>query len=287
MPLLKNLIDEKYSSLSKKQKIVADYLLANPDEVIFSKLDQLAFDAGVSTTSVLNFARSLGFSGFTEFQQTIRQDIMSSENNSSLPERLRHSVGIVSNDDLFLKSFQNDINNIYQTMNHLSKDDLSASVDSILKADEIYVLSSRSSFAISFLLGMRLSQIRSGVHMVDGIGLTYPEGIKNASSNDLCIATLIPRYDRMVAKMVMSLKKKGVKTLILGKHGTDELKAYGDIIIPCFTKGISFKSSLVSIVSVCNYLLAAVAAANPEEASRNLEVIEELLGDNFYLGLDV
>ena len=55
------LIKEKYSSFTRLQKVVGDYVLEKTDNIVFSSLDKVASEIGVSTTTVIRFARSLGF----------------------------------------------------------------------------------------------------------------------------------------------------------------------------------------------------------------------------------
>lgn len=271
-----------YGGLTNTQKQVADFILEHPDVIAFKRLEELAMMIGVSTTSVIRFARSVGYKGYADMQQDIQQSIVG---KASLPDRLIDAVKSTKQDQLLIDSFKRDIDNIASTLHLLSEDDLAKAVSSIIAAQNIYVLGTRGNFSVAHYLGYRLSQIKRVVHLVSGLSMDYPEEIASIRRGDVCIAFLTPRYSRMTANLVAWMKKRGVMIILFTKEGSSEINLYGDIILPCRTDGISYKSSLIALFAVCNYILAAVAPQNHDESMEVLAQTEELLGQGFFLGL--
>lgn len=271
-----------YGGLTNTQKQVADFMLEHPDVIAFKRLEELSMMIGVSTTSVIRFARSVGYKGYADMQQDIQQSIVG---KASLPDRLIDAVKSTKQDQLLIDSFKRDIDNIASTLHLLSENDLAKAVSSIIAAQNIYVLGTRGNFSVAHYLGYRLSQIKRGVHLVSGLSMDYPEEIASIRRGDVCIAFLTPRYSRMTANLVAWMKKRGVMIILFTKEGSSEINLYGDIILPCRTDGISYKSSLIALFAVCNYILAAVVPQNHDESMEVLAQTEELLGQGFFLGL--
>ena len=271
-----------YGGLTNTQKQVADFMLEHPDVIAFKRLEELSMMIGVSTTSVIRFARSIGYKGYADVQQDIQQSIVG---KASLPDRLIDAVKSTKQDQLLIDSFKRDIDNIASTLHLLSENDLAKAVSSIIAAQNIYVLGTRGNFSVAHYLGYRLSQIKRGVHLVSGLSMDYPEEIASIRRGDVCIAFLTPRYSRMTANLVAWMKKRGVMIILFTKEGSSEINLYGDIILPCRTDGISYKSSLIALFAVCNYILAAVVPQNHDESMEVLAQTEELLGQGFFLGL--
>ncbi|GAA5524657.1 HTH-type transcriptional regulator HexR [Microbulbifer aestuariivivens] len=71
-------ISEKLSSMRKSERKVAEYILANPDEVIHMRIVDLATEAQVSEPTVVRFCRAVGCSGFQEFKLNLAQQLASS-----------------------------------------------------------------------------------------------------------------------------------------------------------------------------------------------------------------
>lgn len=62
---------------SKRQKKLAQYICDNCDRAAFLTADMLAAAAGVSESSVVRFARQLGFEGYSELRRAMQQVIRS------------------------------------------------------------------------------------------------------------------------------------------------------------------------------------------------------------------
>ena len=74
-------IKNKYCKLSKKQKLVADYLLKNYENVAFSNVNKLSTIVGVSESTIIRFAIRLGYNGYPDLQIQLRNKIKEKLNN--------------------------------------------------------------------------------------------------------------------------------------------------------------------------------------------------------------
>ena len=66
-------IRQRYPDLAQSDKKLADYLLAQPDTARHLSSQQLAFEAGVSQSSVVKFAQKMGFKGFPALKLAISE----------------------------------------------------------------------------------------------------------------------------------------------------------------------------------------------------------------------
>ena len=76
-----------YGGLTNTQKQVADFMLEHPDVIAFKRLEELSMMIGVSTTSVIRFARSIGYKGYADMQQDIQQSIVGKAQPPRPPHR--------------------------------------------------------------------------------------------------------------------------------------------------------------------------------------------------------
>ena len=68
---LLNRMNERYSSMSKGQKILATYITDNFDKAVFLTAAKLGEEVGVSESTVVRFATHLGYRGYPEFQKAL------------------------------------------------------------------------------------------------------------------------------------------------------------------------------------------------------------------------
>jgi DNA-binding MurR/RpiR family transcriptional regulator len=70
-------IREYYDHLSRSYRKVADYIMSNYYEVSFMTAAQLAYAVGVDTTTVVRFSQRLGYNGYPELLNDIREQVKS------------------------------------------------------------------------------------------------------------------------------------------------------------------------------------------------------------------
>ncbi len=274
-------LNNRYDTFTRSQRLIAAYLADNLNDIAFCTLEELAERIGVSTTTIIRFCRALKYTGYSEMQKDIQSNI---QTKVGLPQRLsnkkKHSCNA-----LLADSFQNDINNIQQTLELQNNHDIQAVIDYISTARNVYVLGMRSSFSISYYMASRLSEIRANVHLIQSVGMLYPEEIVSAKPDDVCIAFLFPRYSKLSTTILSWLKNEGVKIILFTSLNYSVIQRYGDVILPCAISSVSYKNSYAAPLSLSNYLIAAIAEKNHEESRRMLEKTESILNQGFYLGL--
>ncbi|MBR0568724.1 SIS domain-containing protein [Azoarcus sp. L1K30] len=73
-PLLAR-IEASFDLLRRSERAVADFVLAQPNEVLNISIAELAFRVGVSQPTVARFVNALGFSGFKDFKLRLAQSL--------------------------------------------------------------------------------------------------------------------------------------------------------------------------------------------------------------------
>lgn len=276
-------IYEKFGNFTASQKTIAEFMIENMNTIAFDTLEQLAAKIGVSTTTIIRFARALGLDGFTELQKEFQEHLYK---KVSLPERLSASVNAEQGvDELMNESFRNDIMNIEQTLKELSAESVNNAVEMILNSKKRYVLGLRSSFSLAYYMTMRLGQILNNVHLIHTVGMSYPEEIVGISDKDVCIVYLFPRYSKITLNIISWMKTKGVKIILITDPKNNDIRSYGDIILPCKVKGISFKNTFAAPLSLSNFIVASITSQKYDECLKVIKETEDILEHGYYLGL--
>ena len=72
--LIRRIADNR-SNLRKSEAKVADFVLANPNDVINMRIVDLASQTEVSEPTVIRFCRAIGFNGFQAFKLQLAQQM--------------------------------------------------------------------------------------------------------------------------------------------------------------------------------------------------------------------
>lgn len=261
-------------TLSPAHKQVGEYIMENYDFVAFYTLQELAAKIGVSTTTVIRFSRELGYQGYAALKQSIQSSV---RGKVSLPKRLK----ITSAPPIrLLKTFQNDAENLKETLKMLDPVVLEKSIQAIVQAEHVYILGLRSSFSLAHFLFVTMGQIKSNVHLLQGTGQAFAEEMLNIREGDVCIAFLFPRYLSVTIELLEEIRGEGAKSIIFTNPFYLPIQEYGDFILPCSVQGVSYKDSFVAPLSLINYIVAQVANLNQEEAAENLQRAEKFFNNS-------
>jgi RpiR family carbohydrate utilization transcriptional regulator len=65
-----------YSQLSEKEKMVADYILDQPNRIIHSTISQIAEDLSIADATVFRFCKRIGFKGYQAMKIALASEIV-------------------------------------------------------------------------------------------------------------------------------------------------------------------------------------------------------------------
>ena len=275
------LIYNNYDNYTNSEKTIADYIINNFNNITYDTLSSLAQKIGVSTTSIIRFAKELNFNGYSELQESIRAYADSDD-----PFNVARNFREMENQDIsdmFEKSLNKDIENLKKTINSLSKDDLEKAIDYLANARRIYVMGYNDSFTMAYYMAARLGQVRESVSLLQGVGGLYPMEIASSNEEDLLVAYLFPRYSMNTVNIINKVKINGTKVLIITAHDTTKIRHFADVILPTYVYGSGVRESYIAPLALSSYLASSVALVNPEKSSKFINYTERVLQTGYYL----
>ncbi|MCB1913726.1 MAG: MurR/RpiR family transcriptional regulator, partial [Rhodocyclaceae bacterium] len=68
-------IEASFDQLRRSERAVAEFVLAQPNDVLSISIAELAFRVGVSQPTVARFVAALGFNGFKDFKLRLAQSL--------------------------------------------------------------------------------------------------------------------------------------------------------------------------------------------------------------------
>jgi len=129
--LLKS-IAEAREDLRKSEQKVADYVLANPNEVIHMRIVDLAAEADVSEPTVVRFCRALDYDGFQDFKLMLAQGLASNTNFEQFSLDSKDTVS-----EFKEKIFDSMIGNLLNIKELLNPETLEDAIDSLANARRV------------------------------------------------------------------------------------------------------------------------------------------------------
>ena len=270
---LMKIIQIKYPRLSKSQKLIAEYILSSYDKAAFMTAAKLGVSVGVSESTVVRFANEVGFEGYPKLQKALQELI---KNRLTTVQRLELSNDYLSNEYALRSVLKADIDNIRITLEKIDFKMFENVLDSIFRANKIYIIGLRSSTALAEFLWFYLNVILQNVKVVSyGISDIFEQMI-NVKKGDLVIGIGFPRYATKTINALDFAKSRGADVVAITDSKRSPLASKADYTLIAESNMASFVDSLVAPLSVINALIIAVGMKEKEYISETFNNLENI-----------
>ena len=182
--------------LPKRLRQAATYALEHPDEFALGTASTLARNAEVQASTLVRFAQTLGFAGFTELQEVFRSRLRDrwpdySERLRALQQSARDSGDPAH---LMFGFADSAAASLARLRDNVQRRELDQAVSLLAGARTIHCLGQRRSFCVAHYLTYALSQLGIPASLVDNAGGLGPEQLAQAEQGDALIAVSFSPY---------------------------------------------------------------------------------------------
>jgi DNA-binding MurR/RpiR family transcriptional regulator len=206
------------STLSRAERRVGRALLADYPSAGLASAARLAERAEVSPPTVLRFAQSLGYEGFTDLQVALRAELSAQSNGpiTRLPDA-PPAGGLL---DRLLQQARAQNERAVETLAALPSPALEAAVALLSDTGRtVHLHGGRFSHLLAAHLAAHLEQLRPGIRL-----FTDPDGtdmgvMLEMSGTDVVVLFDYHRYQRSVAELALRVHRAGATVLLI----TDDL----------------------------------------------------------------
>lgn len=277
---LLSIIEEKKAKMSKSHKLIADYILENYDKASYMTALKLGKTIGVSESTVVRFAYSLGYDGFPVFQNALKQFVQSKL--TSL-QRIEISQEETEHRDIVDSVLKADMANIKNTLEEMDKDVFNQIINTILTSSKVYIVGVRSCASLTSYLIHYLNYLIPDNLCIMPNYTDELEYLIRITPNDCLIGISFPRYSKRTVEAMEFANKQGAKTIAITDNQMSPLANHATY--PLFAKSdtTTLADSLVAPLSIINAIIAAVSIKKQNEAKEYFNKLEEVWGNrNIY-----
>ena len=274
------------SNLTKTQQMIARYILDNHSDACFMTSTEIAEKLGVSESSVVRFSRSLGFSGFVEFQKSLRKDyqdkVFSISSAITTPsERIAHRSKLEETTDYVQRHYKNAMQNMDSFFSTNSTLLFEEAADIILNCKRKYIAATRSNTCLCDYFSLYLKQMVSHVIMTNTTSLSPIDHMCSISKDDCLIIFSFPRYSSVDEVTVEMAKEAGAKNIVITDKPSSLLAQYATVLFTVPVNSNTFFNSMVAPQFVTEALLETIShkAKGIEKRLKKIDRYLEKLGN--------
>lgn len=269
-----NRINEKYSSMSKGQKLLSTYITDNYDKAVFLTAEKLGKVVGVSESTVVRFATHLGYRGYPEFQKALEELVRNKLNSI---QRMEVTYGRISQSKILDTVLQSDAEKIKSTLEQIDQNAFESALDIILNAKNIYIVGIRSCAPLASFMSFYFNLMFDNVHLLHTSSSSELfEQMVRISEEDVIIGISFPRYSMRTLKAMEFANNRNAKVITLTDSVHSPMNLYSSCNLIAKSDMASIVDSLVAPLSVINALIVALCMRKQSEVAETLEALEDI-----------
>lgn len=269
-----NRINEKYSSMSKGQKLLSTYITDNYDNAVFLTAEKLGKVVGVSESTVVRFATHLGYRGYPEFQKALEELVRNKLNSI---QRMEVTYGRISQSKILDTVLQSDAEKIKSTLEQIDQNAFESALDIILNAKHIYIVGIRSCAPLASFMSFYFNLMFDNVHLLHTSSSSELfEQMVRISEEDVIIGISFPRYSMRTLKAMEFANNRNAKVITLTDSVHSPMNLYSSCNLIAKSDMASIVDSLVAPLSVINALIVALCMRKQSEVAETLEALEDI-----------
>lgn len=196
-----------YNDIFSAERKVADYILANPEQVVLSNVSELASLSGVSDATVIRLCKHIGYEGYYQMKLLLSHDLGRSQMSG---------IGKEQNDapKTAVDFFSIVANNLVSLAKGIDMTVLVNCVELIVKSSRVHIVAAGNTSPLSADLAFRLGRlgIRTSTSMVPEYFLN---DLNLSTKDEILIGISHSGTSKVVLQAFEMAKNKGLKTITI------------------------------------------------------------------------
>lgn len=256
-------IKSAMESLKPSERIVADYVLKDPERVVQMSIAELAYDVEVGESTVMRFCRALDYKGYQEFKLRLAQDLVEPveyiHENISFDDSIAH---------LAQKTFQTNARAVEDTQKSLDTEMVEVAARALAGARRIDLYGIGYSFFTT--LDAKLKLTRLGL-MADAYGDGHLQMMAAATltKRDVAVGISLSGDTKDVVDALSAARRAGATTIAITNFSPSPITRAADMVLltssPETPLGGEVLTSRIAQLCVIDVLSIAVAIAVGED----------------------
>ncbi len=268
------LIKNAYHTLSKKEKLVIDYILENSERVFSMTVSDLAKEVGVAASTIVRLCKNLGYSGFSEFKiDFVRNG----------PTQVNILTPVINEQDtdtkVFEKVFDSSIQTLQDTLAMINKVDIEKVVSILKEAQSIQFYGVGTSAPIAMDAYYRFMRIGYNTfYSVD----SHIMRISASRLSELDVAIGISHCGKTIdtVETLKIAREKGAKTIAITSNAGSPICNEADICLIAYSDEIRYPieaiSSRLAHIAILDAICVALSLKSKERTSECIDMMHTL-----------
>ena len=272
-----SLINSFEGKLTDADQELIGIILGEPSEAVYLSSAELASKAAVHASTVVRLARKLGFDGFPEMRQKLRQDVEFKKNSS---DKIRQRIDLIEKGSNLSDLIESEIAAIAAISNTVSQNQIDDVVNKIYKAKSIFIVGRGSAAPLMTHFERRLR--RSGIQCRVALNLQRRDlaeqliGIQKGDAIVVFGFQSINSLPSGYSSLIESAKSIGAYSIAIGDSTILTARPKPDLVLSVSRPKEGVMQLRSGPMLICEALAMTLLHKKSKKAVRGVESLEHL-----------
>ncbi|MFQ3544168.1 MurR/RpiR family transcriptional regulator [Halobacillus rhizosphaerae] len=270
-------VRESFATVKPAEKVVADYILHHPEDVVSMSIQQIAAESYSSPSAVLRYCKSIGYEGFKDFKLKLAGDL-SILNMHDLDKQHLEPGDSIKN--VMTVITHNNIQSLHESLQLLDVEELTKAYRYLTQAKKIDLYGVGSSYLIASDAVQKFMRINRPCTAYSDFHMQRVSAV-NLGPEDVAIAITYSGETKQVIECIQIAKSQGAKIIAITKYADTEITSLADAVLFVAAKEDEFRSaamtSRMATLNVVDILYTACAHEEYDDALFHLKRTHEII----------
>lgn len=269
--------------LTKSQIRIANYIIKNQKRITGMTAKQAGAEVGVSDATIIRFSREIGYEGFADLRESLRQELKKSGEKigkHSLFDRYVMQLQKYSPDErseneiLQLMSI-----NLESSIRQNGTELYEQAAEQILRARKKTIVGLRGGKGCALQFARLLSHIADDVQCITEEGYDGICQLASLGEEDLVICLNFSRYYQIDKKIESIIEKNHIPCCLITDSVASPIAHCAKYVIIVETEHCGFFHSMIGVEAVLEYLMILMCWRKPDVFRQKLKERDSILNE--------
>lgn len=261
-------IRERLPEMRSNSRKIGTYILDNQHNAAFASIHEVSAAVGLSSASLVRFARNLGLDGYQSFKKELQDEI---RHRLSPDDKIAfYKLDSLPEEQQVKKLFENEMNNLKGTLGSLKLEELERMVQGIRAARKIFICGfGLTTYFVRIFETTLLNSLDKDVIVISGSVSDYAPQLKSFTSEDAMFILTFPPYSLEVRHVAETVKERGGSLYLITDSASCPVYHLAQTAITCVTNSMLLSNSFVGLLSILHILVHLVYLDATEAAAES------------------
>ncbi|WP_438390448.1 MurR/RpiR family transcriptional regulator [Caballeronia sp. DA-9] len=266
-------VRQHFEQLTRAQKALARHIADHSEDAAFATAKQIGEAVGQSDAAVVRFARAIGYDGFPQMRNALREGLLERVGASGMRAA---TEGLAVGENLKADIFNSDAALLQDTARQNSVALADRVVDRLIAARRIWITGHGTTYPLAVMLSLHLNQILGNSEVLTIGHGDIADRIRHVEADDVLIGIGYARYLPYTIDLMRIARSYGAGIVAITDKPSSPLAEIADDTFIVGRESSTFAWwSQAGTLSLINWLVALAMTRNGAKASAMLRRSDE------------